>query len=543
MKNKKYKRLSADPRSRAVPSMWLFALSVANIHALAAPSALLPITGTFWDFQYDGRMKYSTGVAASMSCHEWAGKVDELVSLGIDTLIFQCVHDKRWGAYYNSSFLDHAKLGCADPVWSVMHKAAEVGIKIFLSCEFAGTDEDRVTDGMATRLKIMHELVEKGYTDLKSFEGWYFSSEAYISPYFHESFLAYIKELSSRARKLTPSAKTLTSPFGTESAVADPTFIGQLSQIDVDIIAYQDEVGCVRNPMPVVTSAAAFEQLAKAHSAAGRPKLWANIESFTWENAPDNVSSALIPAAFPRIAAQIAAVTRAGVSKIVSFTTEGLYQPPGRTAPTWGPASAVREYTEYRNMFLMDGPSTTYAAVLKKTVQGRIQHQAVGAKVTLLQRPSASYTSGNLTDGITGTLSTSDRAWKGFEEVDFAAVVDLSTPVCIKQVAVNFLQAPQITSVYLPLIVTFWVTNSTEYLYSQTSPFTDTVEHYVELGSVTVKWWEQEIYDTRSELFILDSNLISSNATLGCGQFLRVEAKGGGPSLGKIAHKVPLDIY
>ncbi len=134
-------------------------------------------------------------------------------------------------------------------------------------------------------------------------------------------FIAYIATLSKQARILTPAAVLFMSPYGTRSAVNDSTFVGQLRTLDIDVIAYQDEVGCVRDEVggviricvcellagdytapvatapllmavpcvdhlpprpaphwqfPVLTVASAWRTLADAHAAAGgRPLLWA----------------------------------------------------------------------------------------------------------------------------------------------------------------------------------------------------------------------------------------------------------------------------
>ena len=47
--------------------------------------------------------------------------------------------------------------------------------------------------------------------------------------------------------------------------------VTQLQQLDVDVVAYQDEVGCVRNEFPAVISKAAFAALHQAHAHPGTP--------------------------------------------------------------------------------------------------------------------------------------------------------------------------------------------------------------------------------------------------------------------------------
>ena len=89
----------------------------------------------------------------------------------------------------------------------------------------------------------------------------------------------------------------------------------------------------MRDEWPVATSRAAFTALAKAHSYPNTPALWANIESFTWQAAPNNVTSALIPAAFPRILSQLDAVSSL-VDNVITFTAQAIYQPPPKSEMT-----------------------------------------------------------------------------------------------------------------------------------------------------------------------------------------------------------------
>ncbi len=48
---------------------------------------------------------------------------------------------------------------------------------------------------------------------------------------------------SRLARSLTPKAKIMIAPYGTRVARPDDTYVRPLEKMDLDIIAYQDEVG------------------------------------------------------------------------------------------------------------------------------------------------------------------------------------------------------------------------------------------------------------------------------------------------------------
>jgi hypothetical protein len=366
--------------------------------------------GTFIDVAYDRRLMYANELTWTMDCPKWEELAADWGVLGVTDIIFQAVHDARWGAYYPSTlpFLAPWNGTCLDVVGSVIRGAERRGaVKIWLSCEFVGTESDSITDPtiMAKRIKILGELSGL-YGKSAAFGGWYFGSEAFINPYFSKDFLAYITTLSSVARALNPYAPILTSPFGTRNAVNDPTFVAQLKAIDVDIIAYQDEVGCVRDEYPIAQVEEAWKTLAAAHAAAGRPRLWANIESFTWEGPPNNVTSPLVPAAFPRILSQVAAAQRAGITDLITFTLEGLYRFSGDGLP-WASPYAGDLGSAYFLQPMNYGP-TARQATLNLTMTSTL----IGAEYTT-SPCTPGFCSGDLTDGLTGPADPFDPRWLG----------------------------------------------------------------------------------------------------------------------------------
>jgi hypothetical protein len=57
-----------------------------------------------------------------------------------------------------------------------------------------------------------------------------------------------VNTLSEKAKKLAPGKKTMISPYGIGLSEFDnPEYEKQMQKLKVDIIAYQDEVGCVRD--------------------------------------------------------------------------------------------------------------------------------------------------------------------------------------------------------------------------------------------------------------------------------------------------------
>ena len=120
----------------------------------------------------------------------------------------------------------------------------------------------------------------------------------------------------------------------------------QLRRLDVDIIAYQDEVG-VRKSTPDQTGAY-YRSLREAHDKAGRSRLWADMEVFEFEGA--TYRSALIPASIDRVEAQLRALSP-WVDKILCYEYPGLLSRPGSEASYAGdePARLYAEYERLKN--------------------------------------------------------------------------------------------------------------------------------------------------------------------------------------------------
>ena len=69
-----------------------------------------------------------------------------------------------------------------------------------------------------------------------------------LCPIFAEHAVQSVNALTEKAHSLTPGKKTLISPYGIGLSEFDhPDFEKQMAKLKVDIIAYQDEVGCVRD--------------------------------------------------------------------------------------------------------------------------------------------------------------------------------------------------------------------------------------------------------------------------------------------------------
>ena len=86
---------------------------------------------------------------------------------------------------------------------------------------------------------------------------------------------------------------------------------------DVDIIAYQDEIGCVRERFPMRRMKRNFRKLGEIHKSL-ELEFWVNIENFTWDRGTNNWYSSLIPAEFGRYLSQI-------VSAIIANSVEVFF--------------------------------------------------------------------------------------------------------------------------------------------------------------------------------------------------------------------------
>mgnify|MGYP002093821725 FL=1 len=149
-----------------------------------------------------------------------------------------------------------------------------------------------------------------------------------MCPILSEHAVNAVNALAEQARRLTPNKKILISPYGmVDSDFDDPEYERRLSRLKVDVITYQDEVGCVREKFPLVRLKENWQKLRTIHDKLNIA-LWANCETFTWEDELNDRTSALIPAAYSRLLSQQAAASAAGVENIVSFMFCGIIENP-----------------------------------------------------------------------------------------------------------------------------------------------------------------------------------------------------------------------
>ncbi|MBR0109068.1 MAG: DUF4434 domain-containing protein [Bacteroidales bacterium] len=328
------------------------AASLLTISLFCAPllAEVKPVTGTFINFFWqDERNNYMNQRDVDMSDPElWATKTAELHEIGVDYLVLVAVANEE-KAFYPSNLMDHGfPKGRRSPIDAIMDTADSLGMHVFMSCGHARNQHDHFGDPFVVRRqREMIEELAAIYGKRPSFYGWYLPIEGCMIPWFPDYAAEDLNKVADRARELTPEAKIMISPYGIFAGeVGSQKFADQIYKLKVDIIAYQDEIGCVREECPMRNMKDHFRQLADIHSKCGI-ELWANVESFTWDRGLNNWYSALIPAAFGRYLSQIVGVSDAGVDRIISFSIVGIFDKPGSTHPIGQPVLSNLAWQNY----------------------------------------------------------------------------------------------------------------------------------------------------------------------------------------------------
>ena len=315
----------------------------------------LPVTGTFINLPYqDVRNKYTNPQFIDHTDPQmWAAKVREMHSMGMEYLVFMSVANEC-KAYYPSKLMDwHYPSWRQSPVDAIMDEAAKCGMKVFMSTGWAKDQDDNLRDPKikGRQIQMMEELAGI-YGDHPAMYGWYLPVEDCFGPVLTDYAVEAVNALTARARELTPSAKIMISPYGIfNSDFEDPRYEQQIARLTVDIIAYQDEIGCVRERYPLPRLRENWKKLRAIHDKTGI-QMWANCESFAWEKGTNDRSSALIPAPYSRFLAQQVAATAGGAEKIISFIFCGLVEdsssPYQLGQPHWS-QEFHKEYMAWKN--------------------------------------------------------------------------------------------------------------------------------------------------------------------------------------------------
>ncbi len=316
----------------------------------AVVSEVLPVTGTFINLPYqDVRNLYTNPpYIDNTDPRMWEAKVAEMKRMGMEYLIFMSVANDGKSYYPSELMRRQYPKWRKSPVDAIMDAAAEHGMKVFMSTGWAKDQDDNLRDPMikGRQLEMMAELAEI-YGDHPAMYGWYLPVEDCFGPVLSDYAVEAVNALTARARELTPGKKILISPYGIfNSDFEDPKYAQQIERLEVDIIAYQDEVGCVREAYPLTRLRENWKKLRAIHDKAGI-EMWANCESFAWERETNSRASALIPAPYSRFLSQQIAATAGGASRIISFIFCGLFEDPSSPYQLGQPVWSVKAYEDY----------------------------------------------------------------------------------------------------------------------------------------------------------------------------------------------------
>ena len=354
--------------------------------------------------------------------------------IGLQELLDRMDHYKAWDYEQRAKqILSQLKINNFDqPVKElyILDEATKHNMKIFMSSGWAKDQDDNLLDPAIKerQLRIMEELASL-YKNHKAFYGWYLPVEDCLCPIFAEHAVQSVNTLSEKAKKLAPGKKTLISPYGIGLSEFDnPEYEKQMQKLKVDIIAYQDEVGCVRDQFTLPRLKKNWQRLRDIHNRLNI-EMWANCETFTWEEGTNDRTSALIPAAYPRLLSQQVAASAAGVDKIISFMFYGIIENPESKYQLGQPVWSNKVYTDY-----MDGKNgkenwkLMEAAFMEKLVNGGPPERMLGKAG--LQR---------LRDGKVAEEDSKDARWVKFEAGYHEFVVDLQKKTRVQKAMLRML--------------------------------------------------------------------------------------------------------
>lgn len=330
---------------------------IGNVTSIASPEPkynrnpnIKPIMGSWFEFKHhlDFEGVYWNNTLAQFTDEQWKTLIKDISETGMQYLVLMSVADSG-KTFYPSALQSRYDYTSSDPLETVLSAADEYGLKFFISNDYWSDFRD--VNNMMTnkdiallREKAMQEVAEK-YSHHKSFYGWYYPNETGIFNNIDETTVNYVNRCSEIAHQLTPNAKTLIAPYGTKSIRYNDDYLRQLERLDVDIMAYQDEVGVKKTK--VGTAGKYFEELYYMHNKAGRARLWADLEVFEFEK--DVYASALIPSTFDRILSQMEDISPF-VENILIYQYPGLMSKPKSIAKA-GHKDSERLYSDYTNWY------------------------------------------------------------------------------------------------------------------------------------------------------------------------------------------------
>ena len=399
---------------------------------------VLPVTGTFINLPYqDVRNKYTNPPHIDNTDPQmWAAKVAEMKKMGMEYLVFMSVANEQ-KAYYPSGLMNrHYPEWRKSPVDAIMDAAAEHGMKVFMSTGWAKDQDDNLRDPKikGRQIQMMEELAGI-YGDHPAFYGWYLPVEDCLGPVLTDYAVEAVNALTDRARELTPAAKILISPYGIfNSDFDDPRYEQQLSRLKVDIIAYQDEVGCVRERYPLTRLRENWKKLRAIHDKTG-VAMWANCESFAWEKGTNDRSSALVPAPFSRFLSQQVAASAGGAEKIISFVFCGLVEDPSSPYQLGQPHWSADFYEDYMDWLA----GSRDWKIMEKTYCGHIKSPA--ARLTYRTDGEEHIIDHRLCDDMTAYEDAGDSRWSHYKAGKTEIIIESDSDMKTNTVMVRMLNS------------------------------------------------------------------------------------------------------
>jgi len=304
-----------------------------------------PLTGSWIDFRHPNPKEgdYWNEATFGFAAADWETKIEEMAAFGIDTVVVGAVMLGGKSFYPSALVPSKWNHACEDPLESVMAAADRLAMQVYVGLGFFSNDTGK-TEADESERHLRREVpleLHARYGGHPSFQGWYLPVEGAIHGHYPETYIRYVNELAACCRAPKADRKILIAPYGTRTVKADDRFAGQVRELEVDHVAYQDEIG-VRKTEPHELGAI-FGRLRDCHEKAGRP-LWADVEIFAFEGAV--YGSALIPAPFPRVRAQIEAIAPFA-EKLLCYQYLGMVNPSGSRVFAGHPSSAEFDQ-EYR---------------------------------------------------------------------------------------------------------------------------------------------------------------------------------------------------
>jgi len=302
------------------------------------------ITGSWFDFYHPNPYEGDTWNATTQrfTANDWYLKLQEMKEAGMDTLVLLNValHGR---AFYPSEIWSYRwDTVCPDPLEAVLDAGDRLGLTIYVGNGFYTTPimGSLSISGDTSQLQydFAKELAER-YGHHVSFSGWYLPVEAAIFTHFSDEYIAYANRMSDYLRKLGPE-KVFIAPYGTRSITGDAKFVDQVRSLDVDYIAYQDEIGVARTTFEAVDET--FARLREAHDRAGKP-LWSDLEIFQFHG------KVLHPAPFERVKRQFEILSKYS-DKVLCYQYLGMMNKPGSPVHAGNEAS-VQLYNDYMAFF------------------------------------------------------------------------------------------------------------------------------------------------------------------------------------------------